>query len=115
MQFFSNLNLWPQAVLQPLELRCCIVSILKVTIIVKGLAEVLRSETLSWKIFSYNLVLLNSKWLKLSAEPEKIQIKVTPSPFEDFQEMPNPTSTVDTLGNEDGKQKEKPPRSDSSG
>ena len=48
-------------------------------------------------------------------EPEKIQIKVTPSPFEDFQDMPNPTSTVDTLGVDDGKQKEKPTRSDSSG
>ena len=60
-------------------------------------------------------MLINSKSFKLSVETEKIQIKVTPSPFEDFQEMPNPTSTVDTLCVDDGKQKEKPPRSDSSG
>ena len=41
-------------------------------------------------------MIINEKFI-FSGEPEQIRIKVTPSPFEDFQEMPNPTSTVDTL------------------
>ena len=33
-----------------------------------------------------------------SVSPDKIEIRVTQSPFEDFQETPNPTSTVDNSG-----------------